>query len=444
MDLQQQFDIHTRDHPAFQKNGKHLLAVSGGMDSAVLCRLCKGAGLDFSIAHCNFNLRGMESERDEQFVRGLGEKYGVPVWIRKFDTMAFARDQKLSIQEAARDLRYGWFAQLRKEQGFSWILLGHHADDNIETLLMHFFRGTGLGGLTGIPAEDKKNRLLRPLLAFRRKEMEAFAREKGLEWVEDSSNNSLKYTRNFFRLELIPALQKVYPHVVENLLHNIERFKKINTLYQDQIRTLKEDVCETHLQETRIPLRKLRKYANTSLLYEIIKDFGFGEKQLGEVEGLVKSPSGRFVENSQNQIIKHRNWLVIAPKTSEARNIAIARDQPQTVFGMGILNMQWIVREKTTIMKSASIAQLDARLVTFPLLLRQWKPGDYFYPLGMPKKKKLARFLIDQKMSKNQKENVWVVESEKKIIWIVGLRIDDRFKITPATQEILQLSVTSL
>ena len=422
-----------------------LLAVSGGIDSVVLCELCRQTGLNFTIAHCNFRLRGEESERDEQFVRSLGEKYGVEVLVQKFDTAVYADETKISIQEAARDLRYQWFTEVRKEKGFAYTLLAHHADDNIETLLMNFFRGTGLQGLTGIPEGNRRTGLLRPLLNFRRGEIEAFAKENNLQWVEDSSNSSTKYTRNLFRHELIPAIKKLYPQVDENLLDNIERFKKTNTLYRAAVEKLKQDICEHHLAEIRIPIRKLLKYSDTSILYEIIKDYGFGEKQVNEVMKLSEAESGKFIENEQYQIIKHRNWLIIAPKAAHADIIAIEKDQAPINFSGGVLDIRlFSPKEKLDLDRSAPVAQLDAKHIEFPLLLRKWKQGDYFYPLGMPKKKKLARFFIDQKLPKNQKENVWVVESNKKIVWVVNMRIDDRFKITPSTKEVLQLTLQDL
>lgn len=441
MELLQRFEKNIRDYNISWRNEQFLLAVSGGIDSVVLCELCSQAGINFSMAHCNFRLRGEESERDEQFVRSLGKKYGVEVLVKKNDTVAYADENKISIQEAARELRYQWFTELRKERGFAYTLLAHHADDNIETLLMNFFRGTGLQGLTGMPEEDKKRGLLRPLLNFRRSEIEVFAEENNLKWVEDSSNKMTKYTRNFFRHEVIPAIKKVYPQAEENLLSNLDRFKKTNVLYLSAVQKLRQDVCERHPAEMRIPIRKLLKYSSTSLLYEIIKDFGFGEKQVEEVMKLTEAESGKYIENEQNQIIKHRNWLIIAPKAIHAAIIAIGKEQERIQFGGGVLELRLLSKEVFSLDKSASVAQLDARHIEFPLLLRKWKPGDYFYPLGMPKKKKLARFFIDQKLSKNQKDTIWVVESAKKVIWVMGMRIDDRFKITHATKEILQLTL---
>lgn len=423
---------------------KFLAAVSGGIDSVVLCELCKQNGIQFEIAHCNFGLREEESDRDENFVRSLGEKYGVEVFVKKFDTGGYENEKKISIQEAARELRYDWFVQLKKERSFSFTLLAHHADDNIETLLMNFFRGTGLQGLTAMPEENLDEKFfLRPLLGVRRKEILEFAKRNNLKWVEDSSNASSKYTRNFFRNELLPAIQKVFPQAEENLLDNIDRFKRINALYQTSVEELKKKVCEQYASEIRIPVLKLMKYRHTSLIYEIIKDYGFGEKQVEEVMKLADAESGKFIENEKFQIIKHRNWFIIARRAELAETIAIEEGMERICFGGGKLELKTIAKEKFQLQKKEGIAQLDAKHIEYPLLLRKWRQGDYFYPLGMRKKKKLARFFIDQKLPKNKKENSWVLESNKKIIWVVGMRIDDRFKITESTKQILSISLTT-
>lgn len=419
--------------------GRCLLAVSGGADSVVLCELSRLAGLNFAIAHCNFQLRGEESKRDEDFVRGLSGKYRVPVFVKTFDTEQKAKILGLSIQETARKLRYEWFEELRVQEGFSYILLAHHADDNIETLLFHFFRGTGLQGLTGMPAINGK--ILRPMLSMRRKEILDFA--TGLDWVEDSSNLSSKYTRNFLRNELLPSLSHLFPALPENLLANIERFRDIQAVYLDSIGQLKKKILEEKNGETRIPIRKLKNYPYRSLVFEIIRDYGFGEKQVDEVERLMESESGKFIQNENFQIIRHGLWLIIAPRTAETSTIAIEEGSAQVNFPGGSLEI--LIQPSATVSMdpSAHIAQLDARHIEFPLILRKWKAGDYFYPLGMHKKKKLARFFIDQKLSKNAKEAVWVIETNKKILWVVGMRIDDRFKITPATTRVLILTKKS-
>ena len=427
-----------------QPNSKYLLAVSGGLDSVVLCDLCAKAGFNFSIAHCNFGVRGEESDRDEKFVKGLGEKYGVEVFVKRFDTKKYAEENKRSIQEAARELRYGWFEQIRDEKNFEFTLLAHHANDNIETVLMNFFRGTGLEGLTGMPVFAAYGKCLRPMLSFTREQIEEFANENDLKWVEDSSNFSNKYTRNFFRHEIIPSIKTVYPQVEENVLNNIERLNKTNLLYQTLVVQLKEKLCKYEEGEIRIPVKELMKWKDTSFIYELIKEYHFGEKQVEEVIKLADADSGKYIENEMYQLIKHRNWFIIAPKFVAAETLAFEKNTQSICSPVGNFEIKLIRKDKFELDKSNLVAQVDSKHIEFPLLLRKWKQGDYFYPLGLRKKKKIARFLIDQKLSKNQKENIWVMESGQRIIWVVGHRIDDRFKITEATKEVLQISLTIL
>ena len=430
----------------FHPKDKLLLAVSGGVDSVVLCELCKQAGFDFVIAHCNFQLRGEESERDELFVKELGVKYNVEVIVRKFDTTDYAKNNKISIQVAARELRYNWFAELLTPGSRlttpGYLLTAHHLDDNIETMLMNFFKGTGIAGLRGIL--PKQGKIIRPLLFARREEILAFAKENKLNWVEDSSNESDKYSRNYIRHQVIPVIEEIYPGAENNLAENLQRFRDIENLYQQSIAIHKKKLCEQKGNEIHIPVLKLKKTeAIHSIVYEIIKEFGFHSSQVNEVVNLLDSESGKYTASSTHRIIKNRNWLIIAPVVAvQADNILIEDIDKRIEFAMGNLQFQQLITRDSQLETHHSIAQIDFKEIKFPLLLRKWKTGDYFYPLGMKKKKKLARFFIDQKLSKTEKEKIWVLESNKKIIWIVGYRIDDRFKITGQTKDILKITLS--
>ncbi len=452
MNLLERYKEFIHKENLFQLKDKLLLAVSGGVDSVVLCELCKQAGYDFVIAHCNFKLRGEESERDEIFVKELGNKYGVEVLVKKFDTEKFAEENKLSIQIAARELRYKWFDELlhkiKKDlpaegsnspiRGLGAILTAHHANDNIETLLMNFFKGTGVKGLRGIL--PKQANIIRPLLFAKKEELLEFAGLNKLTFVEDSSNASDKYSRNYFRNQLIPGLQKVFPQVEENLVDNLQRFREIEMLYKQSVNLHKKKLLELKGNEINIPVLKLLKTVPLpTVVYEIIKDYSFTAHQTDEVIALLKSESGKYIQSSTHRIIKNRNWLIISPnENKEAENILI-EDEGNLQFADGSLQTKKIINTQYSILNDQLIAQLDADEIKFPLLLRKWKRGDYFYPLGMKKKKKLSRFFIDQKLSLTQKEKTWIIEMDKKIIWIVGLRIDDRFKITEKTKNILQI-----
>jgi tRNA(Ile)-lysidine synthase len=445
MSLVNKFKEYIKSENLFQPKDRLLLAVSGGVDSVVLCELCKEAGFDFIIAHCNFQLRGEESTRDENFVKELGKKYWVEVLIKKFDTNDYVLQTKKGIQEAARDLRYEWFNELIGRQSSvvgRHILTAHHANDNIETVLMNFFKGTGINGLHGIL--PKQGKLIRPLLFAKKEELKTFAEEHNLSFVEDASNITDKYTRNYFRNQLIPDLQKVFPQVENNLTDNIQRFKEIEVLYRQSIESHKKNLLEQKGAEVHIPVLKLLKSEPLStIVYEIIKDFGFTAHQTPEVIALIESESGKYIQSSTHKIIKNRKWLIISPNQSlGAQNILIEKEDKEILFNGGKINLKNFLSVNQQLSTVNSVVQLDADEIIFPLLLRKWKQGDYFYPLGMDKKKKLSKFFIDQKLSMTDKENTWVIEMNKKIIWVVGMRIDNRFKITPATKNILQLSLS--
>lgn len=448
--LLNRFVEHIRKEHFFEKNDSLLVAVSGGVDSVVLCELCRQAGYGFAMAHCNFQLRGEESERDEAFVKKIADSYGVKLYLKRFDTEKFSIDQKLSIQESARKLRYDWFKELADD--FRFLLTAHHAGDNIETLLMNFFRGTGLAGLTGIPA--KTGNIRRPLLPFSKDELISFAIENKLEFVEDSSNSSSKYTRNYFRNELIPQIEKVYPQVSQNLLGNIRRFSEIESLYEQAVSVLKNKLCKTKGNELHVGIKQLTGYNNRALVYEVIHPFGFSEKQIDEVIKLSSAGNGSYINapDAAFRIIKNRHWFIITPLAGEqVENFIIEKPGIEINFPLGTLrvsNSEGVRSADQPPRKSPpggqtshQVAALDSTHIQFPLLLRKWKTGDYFYPLGMKKKKKLSRFFIDQKLSKTEKENAWVIESDRKIIWVVGHRIDERFKITANTTEILLLEL---
>ena len=444
MDLKEKFTNYVRDHQVFSIGDQLIIAVSGGVDSVMLCELCRQTGYHFSVAHCNFTLRGEESERDELFVRELAGKYHVPFFVKRFDTNRYAAERKVSIQVAARELRYQWFTELVQEAPGSLLLTAHHADDNAETIVMNFFRGTGLRGLTGIPLKNEFIR--RPLLGISRKELLAFAGEYNLPWVEDSSNLSVDYTRNFFRKEILPAISSVYPAVEDNLQDNISRFRATGKLYKIAVDQLKKKLCKQKGAELHIPVKQWMAYESKALIFEIIRDYGFGEKQLDEVIKLANSESGRFIESPDQRyrLIRHRHWFIMAPVTApQANHIIIQGGDTNIQFAGGRISMSKSTGPEIKPSKDKVQAWLDASLLEFPLLLRRWKTGDYFYPLGMPKKKKLSRFFIDQKMSKADKENAWVLESGKKICWVVGQRIDDRFKIKTDSKSATVLHLTS-
>lgn len=441
MDLLASFKSYIQQEQLFPANSKLLLAVSGGLDSVVLTDLCMAAGFDITIAHCNFQLRGTESERDEQFVRELASKYNKEIVVQKFDTVKYAEEKKISVQLAARELRYNWFFSLlspSENAVADFVLTAHHRDDNIETLLMNFFKGTGIAGLRGIL--PKQNKLVRPLLFASRADLQNYAAENNLQWAEDSSNASDKYTRNYVRHQLVPVLQEIYPQVLDNLSDNINRFREIEILYQQAIDMHTKKLLEVKNNEVHIPVLKLAKLSPLpTITYEIIKNYDFSPAQVNEVLSLLQSETGKYVQSSSHRIIRNRKWLIIAPLVTEQAKHILIESEGVTNFPAGSISVKAAPAEGYELSTDNKIAALDAKHIRYPLMLRAWKKGDYFYPLGMPKKKKIARFLIDQKLSVTNKEKVWVLEMNKKIIWVVGMRIDDRFKITASTKELMIL-----
>ncbi|MEO7769172.1 MAG: tRNA lysidine(34) synthetase TilS, partial [Ferruginibacter sp.] len=441
MSLLEKFKQYIQKETLFQPIDRLLIAVSGGVDSVVLCELCRQAGYNFIMAHCNFQLRGEFSSRDEKFVEALAQKYGVPFFVKTFNTTEYAALAKRSVEEAARDLRYEWFYSLLEPENqlpvLKYILTAHHADDNIETVIMNFFRGTGISGIRGIL--PKQGKIVRPLLFARRKELEQFIKENKLEFVTDHTNLENDYTRNYFRNTIIPLVNESYPEASQNVLKNIRRFRETEILYQQAILLHKKKLVEQKGAEIHIPVLKLMKTDPLlTVLFEIIKDYGFTAHQTEEAVTLLKSETGKFIRSATHRVIKNRNWLIIAPiQTIEATNILIEDTDKEIYFKDGTISIDEIGSDQFSTTKNPLTAQLDLAQIKFPLILRKWKQGDYFYPLGMQKKKKLSRFFIDQKLFLIQKEKTWVIEMEQKIIWIVGLRIDDRFRVTASTRDIL-------
>ncbi len=458
MSLLQRFKDYISNHQLFNKSDHLLVAVSGGVDSVILCYLLKDSGAYFSIAHCNFSLRGEESNRDELFVRELADELNVSALVKKFDTKEYAEKNKISIQEAARKLRYEWFQQIvngEEQRNTSdaivdlksfpqYIVTAHHKDDNIETAMMNFFRGTGITGLRGI--QPKKGNIIRPLLFAYKEDMMQYAQHQGIKWVHDSSNDESDYTRNYLRQAIIPSIQKVYPAVKQNIADNFQRFGDVELVYKQGIEFHKKKFLEYKENEVHIPVLKLQKAIPLhTIVFEVIKEFGFGSHQVSQVIKLLSGESGKYITSLSHRILRNRAWLIISPLYTSAQNIIlIEQAEEEKVFDGYRLKIKPLIFKHKSVTTDESMAEVDAKEIHFPLILRKWKTGDYFYPLGMRKKKKIARFFIDQKLSQTEKEKVWVLETNKKIIWIIGMRIDDRFKVTNNTTQILKFSLSNL
>jgi len=435
MDLLQRFQQHIATERLIRQEDELLIAVSGGVDSIVLTHLLYYSGYRIRLAHMNFGLRGEESERDENFVKEVADNLSIPFYVEKTDAKSFAKENGYAIQEAARIQRYRWFNEiLNREPSLTYLCTAHHADDNIETVLMNLFRGTGIAGLKGILA--KQDRIIRPLLFAHRHEIEVYAKENDIDFVEDSSNKEEKYTRNFFRLQVIPMVEKIYPAAAENMRQNIERFTGVELLYREILQKKKKKLLEDKNGEWRIPVEKLRFSSPLqTLVYEIFHPFGFSAAQTADIISLMDSETGKYLLSSTHRLLKNRNWFIISDLAIGEPDVTVIESiTPSINFSQG--NLAFTEKKyspDSAISSDPGSACLDTNAIEYPLIIRPWKAGDYFYPLGMRKKKKLSRFFIDLKMSLPEKEKIQVMESAGKIIWVIGHRIDDRFKVQPHT-----------
>ena len=460
LDLEQFKSHWATTFPGIPTHNTHfIIAVSGGVDSVVLTALMQQMGANCSIAHANFQLRGDESNRDESFVQAFATKMGMPFLTKRFDTLAFAEQYKMGIQQAAREIRYAWFESLIKEMNLQSktkivLLTAHHADDQVETVLMQFFRGTGLHGLTGIPAIRTHQQnplatdhidLIRPLLPFSKVNIKDFAKSNALDFVEDSSNLKNDYTRNLIRNQLIPQMETIYPNVNQQVLDTISRLKEAETIVAATVAAY----WKKHIRFPKgIPTIELNSWnqlkGNATYIWGLVQAYGFKATQLKEIHKIAGASKGAFIASSSHRLIKWDNQIQIVSNQEDKVYETISKDQlvVDTLFGK--LQLEWIDNmEALNVDTSATMAYLDAEQLSWPLLNRSWVATDYFYPLGLRKKKKLNHFLGSLKLSPAIKSRTTVLCSDSKIAWVVGQRIDERFKITPNTKQVLKITFLS-
>jgi len=441
--MQEHFQNHINNTLPFLKNSKLLLAISGGLDSVILTQLCKTSGLDITLAHCNFNLRGIESDGDQKFVEDLADNLELEVFTESFDTKTYAESNKESIQMAARTLRYDWFQDLAENLNFDYILTAHHADDNLETFLINLTRGTGLEGLKGIP--EINDNIVRPLLPFSRETIEDFAVSNQILWREDSSNASKKYLRNKLRHDVIPVLKELNNNVLTNFKNTLNNLNDTADIVEESVQAvLKRAIIDIDDTQVSYKISEFIKVSNPkAYLYEVFKDYGF--TQWTDIVNLLTAQSGKQVFSATHQLLKNRETLILSELKKEdslhqnEASVIINNLENEVNVLSGVLSFETVANiEKSD---NATI-YIDKETLKLPLTVRHWQEGDYFYPLGMLGKKKLSKYFKDQKLSILEKQKVLLLCSQDKIVWVINHRADDRFKVTNQTKSILKIKLS--
>lgn len=421
------------------KTDKILLGVSGGIDSIIMFHLFRLSGYHFAVAHCNFRLREQESDEDEEFVENLAENFNIPFFNTRFNTKAIATDEGISIQMAARDLRYEWFEEIRKSKGYEYIAIAHNSDDQIETFIINLTRGTGIKGLTGI--KNKSGKIIRPLLFASRKEILDFALQNSFLYREDSSNSSKKYARNLIRHDVISLLEKINPAFRQVMVENIKRLKETEQIFTQAILEKYKLVVSNLNNTILLNIEELKKLDPVeTYLHEFLKPFGFSNTQVNDIVSVFDSEPGKQFITSTHRLIKDRENLILEEISVQPGKMFYINENDIKLEHPVALRIERIeIDDYFTIEKSSATGQFDLDKISFPLTIRKWQKGDYFMPLGMKNLKKVSDFFIDQKLSLSEKENTWILESGNKIVWIIGLRPDERFKVTSDTKSILKI-----
>ncbi len=416
-----------------------LLAVSGGVDSVAMVRLFKDAGYTFGIAHVNFGLRGEESDGDEVFVKSLADNYGVPLFVKHFSTEQYAAEHKISIQMAARDLRYAWFEEIITEHDFNFVATAHHLDDQAETFFINLLRGTGISGMHGIL--PKQGNIIRPLMFTTREKIMSFARELCLAWREDRSNKSRKYLRNKLRLDVLAELYKINPLFSHKLNESIIHLRDVESIYNDHIAGVTADLVQETPDGVLISIDWIYEYEpHNTYLFELLKPYGFSYPVVKEIVRSLDTFSGKVFYSKTHRLLRDRENFIIQPLSELSVDPfdgeVFSLDRNSTNIEQPVCLCMYETDKISELpMGKVSIACLDFDKLVFPLKLRKWEKGDWFIPLGLKGRKKLSDFFINQKLSLADKEKTWLLLSGDDIVWVIGKRIDNRFRITSKTQK---------
>lgn len=425
------------------KSPHFFVAVSGGVDSMVLVNLLIQNQIIFTILHCNFQLREQESDGDEDFVIQFSLQNNIPYFVKK---IKIKNDEEVvnGIQEKARTLRYQWFGEIMKNYENAFLLTAHHKNDVIETFLHNLFRGTGINGLSGIDEINFTQKIIRPFIHFYKEEIIHYALENNIIFREDSSNKKSDYTRNLFRNELIPAIKKIFPTVENNISTTIQHLQEVanfnNYIFNEHWKKIIVNNPNGYIQ---IPILKWLQLTHFNLytIY-LIQQYGFNAHQVLAFKKLLQSNNSAFIQSATHRFIIDRKWVLIQKKESLNERFFVVENIHQIITFLNFkIIFEHIEKLPPLENKNEQIAYLDADKINFPLIIRAVKVGDYFYPLGMNKKKKVHKFLKDIKLSLIEKEKTLILEMDKKIIWVLGKRIDNRFKVIDSTKKILKISI---
>ncbi len=412
---------HMQSNLPFLMKSKLLLAVSGGLDSMVLLAIMQQLKLNIGVAHCNFSLRGEESDADEEFVKHQANSLKITCFSKRFDTEKYANTTKKSIQVAARELRYQWFQELALQHEYDFVLTAHHLDDQVETFLINFTRGTGLEGLTGI--NEVNGIVVRPLLPYSREELTAYAIHNAISWREDSSNSSDKYVRNRVRHQVIPILKELNPSFLNAFKQTISHLREAENVIDNTSSFYFDKIIKNIENQLIINILELKKTPNYSFyLYQWLKKYGF--KAWDDIAELVEAQSGKQIFSPTHVLLKNRTELIVAriePSNSQTYAINTIESSVNFPLKLVLCNQSNLhTSDKNTIF-------VDADVLQFPLTIRKWEEGDYFYPSGMQGKKKVSKYFKDEKLSLFEKQSIWILESNSQIVWIIGHRADARF-----------------